>query len=192
MNYEEAIATIKRFRPTICINKGFEMQLKAYAHAQCDIYQAQQLLLHMRIRMLKKFRGDANGYLKAMGHKKDPNLFKPNNNNTTKSSGHKRTWDDVKLAVEEIAADSEEHDGGDDNIMNSNNFEDNDDLILTSSKKYNTLSDQQYMDLAMSLSDAKGSELDFENDAIKNSPPPQQHVSQPSIDQIHSPGKRTC
>eukprot|EP00602_Paraphysomonas_sp_CaronLab_P002207 CAMPEP_0185029152 /NCGR_PEP_ID=MMETSP1103-20130426/15290_1 /TAXON_ID=36769 /ORGANISM="Paraphysomonas bandaiensis, Strain Caron Lab Isolate" /LENGTH=716 /DNA_ID=CAMNT_0027563795 /DNA_START=211 /DNA_END=2361 /DNA_ORIENTATION=+ len=55
-SYEESLACIQSSRPVACINPGFEAQLKAYHHASCDVYIAQQILLQGRVRALQSYR----------------------------------------------------------------------------------------------------------------------------------------
>lgn len=65
-SYEEAHATVFRVRPLIAINKGFEMQLRAYADANYDVYVAEQKLLQSRISMLCRLRS-SNAFVDSTG-----------------------------------------------------------------------------------------------------------------------------
>ena len=97
MTYEETADAIRKLRPVMSINKGFELQLKAYAQAHCNIYLAQQLLLFQRMQSLKLYRGKGDIYLNDSGQRKVTNIFKKE---ATRSLGQKRIWDDVKMVVD--------------------------------------------------------------------------------------------
>jgi hypothetical protein len=48
---DEAIQILTNVHPAICINRGFELQLRAYSQSNYDVYVAQQVLLRGRIRV---------------------------------------------------------------------------------------------------------------------------------------------
>ena len=45
--FVEAYNTVHAVRPLIAINKGFEMQLRAYSDSNYDVYAAEQNLLYV-------------------------------------------------------------------------------------------------------------------------------------------------
>jgi hypothetical protein len=55
--YDDALALIVCARPVASINRGFEIQLRAYSQNNYDVYQAQQILVRSRIRALHNIRG---------------------------------------------------------------------------------------------------------------------------------------
>ncbi|CAM9644973.1 unnamed protein product, partial [Choristocarpus tenellus] len=53
--YEQAYATVKQARPIVCINRGFEQQLRAYCATQCDVFASHQMMLRINTaRVLEK------------------------------------------------------------------------------------------------------------------------------------------
>eukprot|EP01036_Dinobryon_divergens_P028734 gene28733-37729_t len=70
-----AYSAVKKARPIIEINAGFECQLRAYAVAKYDVYVAQQVLLRRRIRDLHQVReqqqnsisNNGNGFSQSNG-----------------------------------------------------------------------------------------------------------------------------
>ena len=52
LDYNTVVSIVKRARPVININRGFEAQLRAYSQSNYDVYLAQQILLRGRIRAL--------------------------------------------------------------------------------------------------------------------------------------------
>ncbi len=57
LSYDDTCALLLSVRPVISINRGFEMQLRAYSGNQYDVYHAQQVLVRSRIKALFKVRG---------------------------------------------------------------------------------------------------------------------------------------
>jgi len=49
LGYDEAFLAVQRARPVVAVNLGFQLQLRAYAAARCDVHLAHQLILHKRI-----------------------------------------------------------------------------------------------------------------------------------------------
>ena len=52
LDYDTVLSIVKRARPVVSINRGFEAQLRAYSQSNYDVYVAQQILLRGRIRVL--------------------------------------------------------------------------------------------------------------------------------------------
>lgn len=50
MTFDEALLAVTRARPIVNVNHGFQLQLRAYAAAKCDVHLAHQLILHKRWR----------------------------------------------------------------------------------------------------------------------------------------------
>lgn len=46
--YDVAYAQVRRSRPVVSVNRGFEQQLRAYGAAQCDVFAAFQMMLRVR------------------------------------------------------------------------------------------------------------------------------------------------
>jgi len=57
MSYDEALSLILSVRPVVSVNRGFEIQLRAYSKNCYDVYSAQQVLVRSRIKALNKLRG---------------------------------------------------------------------------------------------------------------------------------------
>lgn len=78
MNYEESYEIIKKVRPNVEINLGFEIQLRAYYSSGCDVYLAQQLLLKLKAKNLLPMRLSCQSYIQ--------NEAKNNDNNNSSNS----------------------------------------------------------------------------------------------------------
>jgi hypothetical protein len=47
-SFDDALAACVSARPVVAVNVGFQLQLRAYSAADCDVHVAHQLLLHKR------------------------------------------------------------------------------------------------------------------------------------------------
>ena len=59
MDFDSTLALIRKARPVVNINRGFEAQLRAYSQSNYDVYVAQQILLRGRIRTLYSLHCEA-------------------------------------------------------------------------------------------------------------------------------------
>ena len=131
-SYHTAIQRIQTVRSVAHINKGFEIQLKAYAHANYDVYIAQQVLLQGRVRAVQSYRsieGDSADDLivKATERKKFGSLHPVGSNGNTSSRRHsnsaahppgsKRSWGNAK--DDDTLSSSSEDAEEEDNLMES-------------------------------------------------------------------------
>jgi dual specificity phosphatase 12 len=48
--YDQAYDVLKAARPVVSINRGFEMQLRAYGATGCDLHASHQMMLRARVR----------------------------------------------------------------------------------------------------------------------------------------------
>ncbi|CAM9197711.1 unnamed protein product [Chrysoparadoxa australica] len=56
ITYDQAYATVKAARPVVSINKGFELQLRAYGATGCDAFASHQIMLRVRLMRLAEER----------------------------------------------------------------------------------------------------------------------------------------
>eukprot|EP00602_Paraphysomonas_sp_CaronLab_P007957 CAMPEP_0185035108 /NCGR_PEP_ID=MMETSP1103-20130426/25857_1 /TAXON_ID=36769 /ORGANISM="Paraphysomonas bandaiensis, Strain Caron Lab Isolate" /LENGTH=709 /DNA_ID=CAMNT_0027572037 /DNA_START=248 /DNA_END=2377 /DNA_ORIENTATION=- len=114
-SYAKCLACIQTSRPMACINPGFEAQLKAYYHASCDVYIAQQVLLQGRVRALQSYRAikgstEVDLAVKASERKKFGSAHVAGGSRVRgavadrSQPGSKRSWGHAK----EVAEDEEE------------------------------------------------------------------------------------
>lgn len=75
LTYTEAIHRIKEVRPVVNLNRGFEVQLRMYSKAHCNIPLAHQLVLYKRNLSLVQYRGKSQFYFYDSKIKKFPNMF---------------------------------------------------------------------------------------------------------------------
>lgn len=130
-SYQSALQRIQAVRSVAHINKGFEIQLKAYAHANYDVYIAQQVLLQGRVRALQSYRAiDGNSaddlIVKATERKKFGSMHPVGSNGSTSRRrqhssgsnppGSKRSWGCAKDDDESMSSSSEDAEE-EDNLM---------------------------------------------------------------------------
>lgn len=113
-SFDQAYSLIKKARPIIEINTGFECQLRAYGIAGYDVYKAQQVLLRTRIRELHFQRGKEpqsnspgdvasnsknNSPTKDSKHVLESLVDAKTGDSVGLSSGQKRSWGDTKPSL---------------------------------------------------------------------------------------------
>ncbi|CAN0087960.1 unnamed protein product, partial [Phaeothamnion confervicola] len=53
-SYDSALAVVKAARPVVSINRGFELQLRAYGATGCDVFASHQVMLRLRLRQMEE------------------------------------------------------------------------------------------------------------------------------------------
>jgi hypothetical protein len=124
-SYPTSLQRIQNVRSVAHINKGFEIQLKAYSHANYDVYIAQQVLLQGRVRAVQSYRSiEGNSadelIVKASARKKFGSLHTIGSNGNTSSRRHcsqnsgnnkpgsKRSWGSAKDDDDTLSSSSED------------------------------------------------------------------------------------
>jgi hypothetical protein len=133
-SYPISLQRIQSVRAVAHINRGFEIQLKAYSHANYDVYIAQQVLLQGRVRAVQSYRSIEGNtaddlMVKASARKKFGSLHTIGSNGNTSSRRHcstsgtnkppgsKRSWGNAKDDDDSLSSTSEDAEEDEESLM---------------------------------------------------------------------------